>query len=546
MMTNCGCREISHDPIEFKIQDCRPQVHINCGPLLPNTNELDWGKLQTKVICDFKDVIKQLECGIQPDIEIILEEISLLFMNNCGYNVAKKMYSTDLEEDYFLRHNNFLSEFESQEEKDQVLLNLGIYDKIKNMVTEDRLVNGLNTKIGFVAEVGKYYYGFASEVSYSIWTRTMEDQLIIGKWLRPDYVPIKYTIIFNNMGGDPVNIGEIENGRLDITEGMFFNFPEPTWNSDSTRNFVGWYLNQEYTGEYYNSGERFIPKSGMTFYAKWVREPRILTFYSNYGNNESTVIDTYLGETVNLCQALVRTGYSFSGWNTQQDGSGTNYGANDSYIVGENQSFYAQWNINRYTVTFNYNYSSDPNIPSVETIEVNYGTELNSILPKQNYVTNDGKIIKGWNINKDGNGHNPEIVTEDITLYAQWQSAYAYKLVGSDIELNFVEEPSWDYSNGQRTTLKQLAGWNNWKDKQFQYIIFPRKDQLSNIGDYFVHQDDSGLSLLNNYNYVITQDEREQIIREQPTFIVFYRSSRRPFGKLNEDDIVQILQVIIN
>jgi len=34
-------------------------------------------------------------------------------MNSCGYNVAKKMYATDLEEDYFLRHNNFLSEFET-------------------------------------------------------------------------------------------------------------------------------------------------------------------------------------------------------------------------------------------------------------------------------------------------------------------------------------------------------------------------------------------------------------------------------------------------
>ena len=127
MMTfGCGCREISRTPIEFKIESC-PQVHVNCGPLLPNTNDEDFDKLQNKIICDFKKVIKQLECGIQPDIEIILEEISLLFMNGCGYNVAKKMYSTDLEDDYFLRHDNFLSEFDTQEEKNQVLLNLLIY-----------------------------------------------------------------------------------------------------------------------------------------------------------------------------------------------------------------------------------------------------------------------------------------------------------------------------------------------------------------------------------------------------------------------------------
>jgi len=58
MMTNCGCREISHEPIEFKIEDCRPQVYASCSPLLPNSNEIDWCKLQNKVICGFKKVIK--------------------------------------------------------------------------------------------------------------------------------------------------------------------------------------------------------------------------------------------------------------------------------------------------------------------------------------------------------------------------------------------------------------------------------------------------------------------------------------------------------
>ena len=61
MKNGCGCREVSQTPIEFKIQE-RPQVHIDTGPLLPNTNELDWCKLQTKIICDFQKLIKQLEC----------------------------------------------------------------------------------------------------------------------------------------------------------------------------------------------------------------------------------------------------------------------------------------------------------------------------------------------------------------------------------------------------------------------------------------------------------------------------------------------------
>lgn len=202
MMTRCGCREISRTPIEFEIQDC-PQVHINCGPLLPNTNDNDWDNLQKKIICDFQKVVKQLECGIQPDIEIILEEISLIFMNSCGYNVAKKMYATDLEEDYFLRHNNFLSEFESQEEKDQVLINLGIYDKVNALVTREEVNDMINdeldpisdkvdvldiTKFGFVwTDPDKNVcYAFANYTSFERWyfreNRNESSTLILGKW----------------------------------------------------------------------------------------------------------------------------------------------------------------------------------------------------------------------------------------------------------------------------------------------------------------------------------------------------------------------------
>lgn len=207
MLTNCGCREISHEPIEFKIDECHPQVYASCGPLLPNSNEIDWCKLQSKVICGFEKVVKQLQCGIQPDIEIILEEISLIFMNTCGYNVAKKMYSTDIEEDYFLRHNHFLSEFETQEEKDQVLLNLGIYDKVNALLTRDDvqemldseidvinsdvndIKNNMNNKFGFVWTDSNTNVCYAfSDVSsferwYSLEGRNENSARILGKWM---------------------------------------------------------------------------------------------------------------------------------------------------------------------------------------------------------------------------------------------------------------------------------------------------------------------------------------------------------------------------
>ena len=82
MKFGCGCSHVINEPFEFKISDCRPRKCSNCQ-LLPNTIDSDLDELKSKIICDFQKVIKQLECGIQPDIESILEEISLIYINNC-------------------------------------------------------------------------------------------------------------------------------------------------------------------------------------------------------------------------------------------------------------------------------------------------------------------------------------------------------------------------------------------------------------------------------------------------------------------------------
>ena len=42
---------------------------------------------------------------------------------------------------------------------------------------------------------------------------------------------------------------------------------------------------------------------------------------------------------------LVRTYYTFGGWNTNADGTGTNYDADSSFMVTENITLYAKWNI---------------------------------------------------------------------------------------------------------------------------------------------------------------------------------------------------------
>lgn len=49
---------------------------------------------------------------------------------------------------------------------------------------------------------------------------------------------------------------------------------------------------------------------------------------------------TVAGNTGNLA----KTGYAFGGWNTQNDGQGTNYAANETFSITANTTLYAKWN----------------------------------------------------------------------------------------------------------------------------------------------------------------------------------------------------------
>lgn len=130
---NCGCGN-APTPFEFQIYS-DPIFISNINFILPNTTDRT-NCLMEKIIQDYFDIINKLECGIQPDLENILEEISLIEMkNNWNFSVTKKVYSSndnDEEEDY-LRRSQYLSEFETEEEKNQAIKNLGL-DGTKHII----------------------------------------------------------------------------------------------------------------------------------------------------------------------------------------------------------------------------------------------------------------------------------------------------------------------------------------------------------------------------------------------------------------------------
>ncbi|MFU8892485.1 MAG: InlB B-repeat-containing protein [Luteolibacter sp.] len=117
---------------------------------------------------------------------------------------------------------------------------------------------------------------------------------------------------------------------------------------------------------------------------------------------------------------LVRTGHTFTGWNTAANGSGTAYAAGATYTANASVTLYAQWSANTYTVTFNPNGGDAPTPHSKEvTFDATYGTLAT--------VSRTGYTFDGWFTAASGGNEVTAATTvataADHTLHAQWTLA---------------------------------------------------------------------------------------------------------------------------
>ena len=184
--------------------------------------------------------------------------------------------------------------------------------------------------------------------------------------------------------------------------------------------FAGWNTKANGTGAEFTSST--VVTADITVYAQWATNIYTVTFNYNYTGSptepyttRSTTYNTPLG--ANMPANPTRTGYTFASWNTKADGTGDTF--TNSTVVTSDITVYAQWTINAYTVTFNYNYAgaTEP----YATKSTAYNTSLGSNMPAN--PTRTGYTFASWNTKADGTGDtftNSTPVTADITVYAQW------------------------------------------------------------------------------------------------------------------------------
>ena len=118
---------------------------------------------------------------------------------------------------------------------------------------------------------------------------------------------------------------------------------------------------------------------------------------------------------------LAKTGFVFTGWNTQADGLGTSYApAANTFMPGSNVTLYAVWVPVDYTLSYDLNGAAGTP-PTSQTVAYNTTTIVTSSVP-----TRTGYGFTGWNTASDGTGTSyasgvtTAPITANVTLYAIW------------------------------------------------------------------------------------------------------------------------------
>jgi uncharacterized repeat protein (TIGR02543 family) len=238
--------------------------------------------------------------------------------------------------------------------------------------------------------------------------------------------------------------------------------------------FVGWNTLANGSGTSYSQGQTFtIGSANVTLHAVWTALSTYTVSYDgNSGTGGSAPADstnylqgatvTVLGNTGNL----VRTSYSFSGWNTQPDGSGTTFTQDSTFVMGSaNVTLYAKWTattLPTYTVSYSGNGADGGSVP-VDTTNYLQGQAV-TVPGNTGNLVRIGYSFSGWNTLASGSGttytqgQSFTMGSAAMTLYAKWTPTYTVTYNGNGNTGGSVPVDTINYLQGQTVSVPSNSG----------------------------------------------------------------------------------------
>ncbi|MBO5718848.1 MAG: InlB B-repeat-containing protein, partial [Bacteroidales bacterium] len=108
--------------------------------------------------------------------------------------------------------------------------------------------------------------------------------------------------------------------------------------------FTGWNTSPDGSGASYTNKQIITLTQDITLYAQWERIKYNLSFDANGGEGTMAAQTFEAGVSQAIAaNAFTRSGYTFTGWNTNADGSGASYTNKQSITLTQDVTLYAQW-----------------------------------------------------------------------------------------------------------------------------------------------------------------------------------------------------------
>ena len=266
----------------------------------------------------------------------------------------------------------------------------------------------------------------ATGYKFAYWTDGVDDThyannpqrvvMLSVKTLTAYFTLKSYTVTWNANGGtvSPASTTKTHGSTLGT-------LPTPTRASTAeySYTFAGWFTA--------TSGGTQISSTttvtgNVTYYAHWTATKRSYTATFN-GNGGSTPSPSSITKEYNTALGTLptctRTGYTFLGWYTASSG-GTKIST--TTVVTKDITYYAQWSINSYTLTFNPNGGTVT--PTSKDLEYNsaYGTLPTPTRASDAQYT---YTFAGWYTAATGGTQvtaATKMAAKDTTVYAHWTS----------------------------------------------------------------------------------------------------------------------------
>lgn len=259
-----------------------------------------------------------------------------------------------------------------------------------------------------------YWTNGVNDIHYT--TNTLPVVMLSTKTLTAYFTLKSYTVTWNANGGtvSPASVSKAHGSTLGT-------LPTPTRaaTAEYSYTFAGWFTAA--SGGTQISSTTTVTKD-VTYYAHWTATKRSYTATFN-GNGGGTPSPSSITKEYNVALGTLptcsRTGYTFLGWYTASSG-GTKIST--TTVVTKDITYYAQWSINSYTLTFNPNGGTVT--PTSKDLEYNsaYGTLPTPTRASDAQYT---YTFAGWYTAATGGTQvtaTTKMAAKDTTVYAHWTS----------------------------------------------------------------------------------------------------------------------------